>query len=151
MRCHGNGREHRCTPLRRDAVAALRQWLDEVFAEPGKPVFPNQRGGALSHDGLADAVARHPAVARTACTSLREKRVTPPVLRHNAAMELLETGVDRSAIPLWLGHESVETTYIYLYADLALKEKAMARTTPGDMPPERCRPEDEAPAFLNAL
>ena len=121
MRCHGKGRKQRCTPLRRDALGALREWLDELPAEPGKPVFPNQRGGALSHDGLAYLVARHPVVARTACPSLRKKRVTPHVLRHTAAMELLQNGVDRSAIALRLGHESVETTNIYLHADLALK------------------------------
>ena len=112
---------------------------------------PNQRGGALSHDGLAYVVARHPAVARTACPSLWKKRVTSHVLRHTAAMELLQNGVDRSVIALRLGNESVETTYIHLNADLSLKEKAMARTTSGDMPPERYRPEDEVLAFLNAL
>ena len=151
VRCHGKGRKQRCTPLRRDALAALREWLDELPAASGKPVFPNQRGGALSHDGLAYVVAKHLAVARTACPSLRKKHVTPHVLRHTAAMELLQNGVDRSVIALWLGHESVETTYIYLHADLALKEKAMARTTPGNIPPKRYRPEDEVLAFLNAL
>ena len=151
VRCRGKGRKQRCTPLRRDALAALRSWLDELPAEPGKPVFPNQRGGALSHDGLAYVVAKHLAVARTACPSLRKKRVTPHVLRHTAAMELLQNGVDRAVIALWLGHESVETTYVYLHADLALKEQAMARTTPADIPLERYRPQDEVLAFLNAL
>ena len=139
VRCHGKGRKQRGTPLRRDALAALREWLDELPAEPGKPVFPNQRGGALSHDGLAHVAARHPAVEQTACPSLRKKRVTPHVLRHTAAMELLQNGVDRSVIALRLGHESVETTCIHLHADLALKEKAMARP-PGDIPPKRYRP-----------
>ena len=143
MRCHGKGRKQRCTPL--------REWLGELPAEPCKPVFPNQRGGALSRDGLAYVMARHLAVARTACPLLRKKRVTPHVLRHTAAMELLQNGVDRSVIALWLAHESVKATYIYLHADLALKEKAMARTTLGEVPPERYRPEDEVPAFLNAL
>ena len=139
------------TPLRQDSLAALREWLDELPAKPGKPVFPNQRGGALSHDGIAYGAARHPAVARTACPSLRKKRVTPHLVRHTAAMELLANGVDRSAIASWLGHESVETTYIHLHADLTLNERAMARTTAWDTPPERYGPEDEVPAFLNAL
>ena len=151
VRCHGKDRKQRCTPLRQDALAALREWLEEPPAESGKLVFPNQRGGALSHDGLAYVVAKHLAVARTACPSLRKKGVTPHVLRHTAAMELLQNGVDRSVIALWLGHESVESTYIYLHADLARKEQAMDRTTPGDMPPERYRPDDEVLAFLNAL
>ena len=113
--------------------------------------FRSQRGGALSHDGLAYVAARHPAVSRTACPSLRKKHLTPHVLRHTAAMELLQNGVDRSVIALRLGRESVETTCIHRHADLALKEKAMARTAPGEMPPERYGPEDEVPAFLNAL
>ena len=147
----GRGRKQRGTPLRRDALAALREWLEELAAEPGKPVFPNQRGVALSHDGLASVVARHLAVARTACASLRKKRVTPRVLRQIAAMELLRNGVDRCVIALWLGHESVKTTYLSLHADLVLKEQAMARSTPGEVPPERYRPEDEVLALLNAL
>ena len=151
VRCQAKGRKQRCTPLRQDALAALQSWLDELPAEPGRPVFPNQRGGALSHDGLAYVVAKHLAVSRTACPSLRKKRVTPHVLRHTTAMELLQNGVDRAVIALWLGQESVETTYIYLHADLALKEQAMARTTPADIPPERYRPQDEVLAFLNAL
>ena len=91
MRCQGKGRKQRCTPLRRDSVAALRERLDELPAEPGKPVFPNQRGGALSHDGLTYVVARHPAVERTACPSLRKKRVTPHVLRHTARWSCCRT------------------------------------------------------------
>ena len=106
---------------------------------------------AAAHWSVHQNVGTSSAVARTVCSSLPKKRVTPHVLRHTAAMELLQNSVDRSVIALWLHHESVDTTYIYLHADLALKEKAMARTTPGDMPPERYRPEDEVPAFLNAL
>lgn len=126
MCCHGNGRKQRCTPLAQDALATVRFSLDKLPAEPGWPVFPNQRGGALSHDGLAYVVAKHPAAARTACPSLRKKRFTPQLLSHTAAMELLQNGVDQMVIASWLGHKSVETTYIYLEADLALKEQAMA-------------------------
>lgn len=151
LRCQGKGRKERCTPLRRDAVVALRQWLDELGDEPGSPVFPNQRGGALSHDGLAYVLAKHLAGARSVCPTLQKKRVTPHVLRHTAAMDLLQNGVDRAVIALWLGHESVETTYIYLHADLKLKEQALARTTPSDTPPSRFRPEDKVLAFLNSL
>ncbi len=109
LRCLGKGRKERCTP---DAAGALRTWLEELRGDPESPVFPNQRGGTLSHDGLAYLVAKHLTVARQACPSLQSKRVTPHVPRHTAAMELLQNGVDRSVIALWLGHESVETTYI---------------------------------------
>ena len=110
LRCHDKGRKERCTPLRKDAAAALRNWLEELRGEPDTPVFPNQRGGSLSHDGLDYLLAQHLAVARAVCPSLKKKRVTPHVLRHTAAMDLLQNGVDRAVIALWLGHESVETT-----------------------------------------
>ena len=151
LRCHGKGRKERCTPLRKDAASALRNWLEELRGEPDTPVFPNQRGGFLSHDGLDYLLAKHLAVARAVCASLKKKRVTPHVLRHTAAMDLLQSGVDRAVIALWLGHESVETTYIYLHADLKLKEKAMAKTTPSQLPSNRYRPDDEVLAFLNSL
>ena len=109
----GKGRKQRCTPLRQAAAAVLRAWLDEQRGEPDSPVFPNQRGGALSHDGLAYLVARNVAVARQACPSLKNKCVIAEGLRHTAAMELLQDGVDRAVTALWLGHASVETTYVY--------------------------------------
>ena len=129
----------------------MRNWLEELRGEPDTPVFPNQRGGPLSHDGLDYLLAKHLAVARVACASLQKKRVTPHVLRHTAAMDLLQNGVDRAVIALWLGHESVETTYVYLHADLKLKEKAMVKTTPSQLPSNRYRPDDEVLAFLNSL
>lgn len=151
VRCEGKGRKQRCTPLRQDAATALRTWLDERQGAPDSPVFPNQRRGALSHDGLAYLLGKHVAVARQACPSLQHKRVTPHVLRHTAAMELLQNGVDRAVIALWLGHESVETTYVYLHADLKLKETALAKTTPTQGTPDRYRPDDEVLMFLNSL
>ncbi len=151
LRCEGKGRKQRCTPLRKDSAAALRNWLDERHGQPGSPVFPNQRDDALSHDGLAYLLAKHVAVARQSCRSLEGKRVTPHVLRHTAAMELLQNGVDRAVIALWLGHESVETTYVYLHANLKLKEAALAKTTPTQGTADRYRPDDEVLAFLNSL
>ena len=151
LRCYGKGRKERCTPLRKDAAAALRAWLKERHGEPNVPVFPNQRAGPLSHDGLDYLLQKHLTSARVCCPSLKNKRVTPHVLRHTAAMELLQNGVDRAVIALWLGHESIETTYIYLHADLELKERAMAKTTPSRMRPSRYRPDDAVLTFLNNL
>jgi len=96
-------------------------------------------------------VARHVAKARDTCCSLRKKRVSPHVLRHAAAMELLQAGVDRAVIALWLGHESVETTQIYLDADLALKEQVLAKTKPIKGKAGRHRPDDDLLAFLKGL
>ncbi len=151
VRCQGKGRKHRCTPLRQDAATLLERWLRERIGQPGDSVFPSIRRGPLSRDAVERIVTKHVATAQQSCPSLKSKKVTPHVLRHTAAMELLLHGVDRTVIALWLGHESVETTQIYLHADLRLKEQALARTTPVGVEPGRYRPEDELLAFLEAL
>lgn len=151
VQCRGKGRKERCTPLRPDTVAALRTWLLERQGQPDDPLFPNARGASLSHDGLAYLLTKYLVTARKTCPSLKNKRVTIHTLRHTAAMELLHNGTDRAVIALWLGHESVETTYIYLHADLELKEKALARTTPSNARLPRYRPDDELLAFLKSL
>jgi site-specific recombinase XerD len=151
VRCQGKGRKERCTPLRKSAVAVLRGWLRERGGAPSDPLFPNARGARLSPDGLEYIVAKHAAAARQCCASLERKRVTPHVLRHTAAMELLRSGVDRAVIALCLGHESVETTQMYLDADLALKEKALARMAPRKADARRYRPGDRLLDFLKRL
>ena len=114
-------------------------------------LIPNRRGGRLSSDGVQYLLAKHVATASEVCPSLRGKRVSPHVLRHTAAMELLQAGVDTTVIALWLGHESVETTHIYLEADLAMKQKALAKTTPHEGSPGIYQPDDVLLAFLKAL
>jgi len=151
VRCTGKGRKERCTPLRRETTVTLRAWLLERNGQPGDPVFPNGRGRALSSDGVEYILAKHVATARQRCPSLEKKRITPHVLRHTAAMDLLQSGVDRSVIALWLGHESMETTQIYLHADLELKERALAKTSPLGVPTRRYRPDDKLLAFLKSL
>jgi len=151
VRCRGKGRKERCTPLAKPTVAVLRAWIREQGEEDPKVLFPSTRGGPLSADGVQHMLARHVARARKSCFSLRKKRVSPHVLRHAAAMELLQAGVDRAVIALWLGHESVETTQIYLDADLELKEQALARTNPVKGAPKRYQPDDELLAFLKQL
>jgi integrase/recombinase XerD len=151
VRCRGKGRKERCTPLRTDAVTALRGWLRERNGSPTDPLFPNAQGGSFSHDGIAYLLAKHVAAAQQCCVSLGKKRVSPHVLRHTTAMELLQNGVDRSVIALWLGHESVETTQMYLHADLTIKEQALARTAPLNVPRGRYRPSDRLLTFLRGL
>jgi site-specific recombinase XerD len=151
VRCLGKGRKERCTPLRRDAVAALGIWLRERNAQPTDPLFPSARGGPLSRDGVEYLLAKHVAAARQLCPSLDRKRVSPHVLRHSAAMDLLQHGVDRSVIALWLGHESMETTQMYLHASLEMKEQALAKTAPLNVPFGRYRPDDQLLAFLKSL
>jgi len=151
VRCHGKGRKLRCTPLRRDVVKVLEAWLHERPPAPDAWVFPSSRKGRLSGDAVERLVAKHTAVAQQRCPSLAAKRVTPHTLRHTAAMRLLQRGVDRSVIALWLGHESMETTQVYLHADIRLKEQALARTAPSGLAPGRYRPDDAILAFLESL
>jgi site-specific recombinase XerD len=151
VRCLGKGRKERCTPLRRDAIAALRGWLRESAGRPEDPLLPSGRGGAMSRDAVEYLLAKYTAAAHKQCPSLKKKRVSPHVLRHSTAMDLLQRGIDRSVIALWLGHESMETTQMYLDADLALKEKALARTAPLPTHRSRYRPDDRLMDFLKAL
>jgi len=151
VRCEGKGRKCRCTPLRRDAETAIKAWLEEQHATAEASLFPSSRGGRLSTDAAERLVAKHAITARRARASLAEKKVTPHLLRHSTAMALLEQGVDRSVIALWLGHESVETTQMYLHADLRMKERALARTTPIKGEPGRYRPDDALLAYLDKL
>lgn len=118
VRCHGKGRKSRCTPLRRDAAGALRTWIDEQQAAAETPLFPSSRGGRMSTDAVGRLVDKHVRTASAKCSSIAEKNVTPHTLRHSAAMALRERGVDLSVIALWLGHESIETTQMYLHADV---------------------------------
>lgn len=151
VRCMGKGRKERATPIRKDSVKVLRGWLAERGGADADPVFVSNRGQRLSRDAVEQIVRKHVQSASAKCPSLRKKRITPHVLRHSAAMQLLQNGVDRTVIALWLGHESVETTQMYIHADIQLKEKAMARTHPVKAPPGRYRPDDKLLAFLEAL
>jgi integrase/recombinase XerD len=152
VRCTGKGRKQRITPLRREARAVLRAWLDERGGTAGDPLFPGPKARQLSRDAVRRLVERHVAVATAACPSLGAKDVTPHTLRHTCAMNLLRHGVDAATIALWLGHEDVRTTYsVYLHADLTLKEAAIAKTAPPGTRPGRYRPPDALLAFLETL
>jgi site-specific recombinase XerD len=151
IRCLGKGRKMRCTPLRPDVSIVLKKWLSERGGDPQDPVFPSSRNTRLSADALQRLVALHAAAARQTCPSLSRKTVTPHTLRHTAAMNLLRHGVDLSVIALWLGHESTETTQIYLHADMRLKEQALAHTTACGLVPNRYFPSDPLLTFLESL
>jgi len=149
--CHGKGRKQRATPLTAPTVTVLRAWLAELPGQPGQVLFPGRAGSSLSRDAVERRLTRHAATAAAHCPSLTGKTITPHVLRHTAAMRLLHAGVDISVIALWLGHEQTETAQIYLHADLAIKERALARTTPLHAQPGRYRPPDPLLAFLENL
>src|SRR5438874_2300531 len=149
--CRGKGRKDRCTPLTAHTVGVLTTWLSAHRCADTDPLFATRRGTPLSHDAVTHLVTKHATVAVRACPSLRTKHVTPHTLRHTAAMRLLHAGVDTTVIALWLGHESPTTTRIYLHADMALKEQAIARTTPPDTTVGRYQPTDALLAFLDQL
>jgi site-specific recombinase XerD len=152
VRCEGKGRKQRSTPLRRENVKTLEVWLQERGGADDDPIFPTIRGGRMSRDAIEHLVRKYAVSGSSKCPSLADKNVTPHVLRHSTAMELLQNGVDQAVIALWLGHTSVETTQIYVHADLRLKEKALARLTDTTaLPPGRYRPDDALLAFLESL
>ena len=151
VRCLGKGRKQRCTPLRPEAAKMVAAWLRECHGQPEDPVFPSIRGGRLSRDAIECLVTKYTHLAARTCPSLKRKRVSPHICRHGTAMDLLQHGVDRSVIALWLGHESPETTQMYLHADMRLKEKALSHTDPLGVKPNRYRPHDKLLAFLESL
>ncbi len=149
--CLGKGRKQRITPLTAPVLAVLRVWLSERAGHTSDVLFTTRTGRTLSRDALEHRLHTYVTRAVLTCPSLREKTITLHVLRHTAAMRLLQAGVDTSVIALWLGHEQVETTQIYLHADLALKERALARTAPLHASPGRYCPPDALLAFLESL
>jgi len=151
IHCMGKGRKERGTPLTKTARQVLKAWMKEPRPRDSAFLFPSLSGGRLSADAVQDLVNKHVAAAGVKCPSIIKKRVTPHVLRHTAAMELLQAGVDRSMIALWLGHESVETTQIYLNANLALKEEILAKVDPINGKRGRYRPPDRLLTFLSNL
>jgi site-specific recombinase XerD len=151
VRVVGKGRKERCTPLAKPTVAVLKAWLCEPQRGKERLLFPNARGGRLSVHGVQHLLRKHSATAARACPSLKGKRVTVHLLRHTMALELLQAGVDRAVIAMWLGHESVETTQVYLEATLAMKELALAKTSSPHGTPSRYRPADQLLTFLDSL
>jgi site-specific recombinase XerD len=149
--CRGKGRKDRITPLTAATVAVLRDWLDEQRSDPAAPLFPTRRGRPLSRDAIEHRITHYAAKAALACPALNGKTITAHVLRHTTAMRLLHAGVDTSVIALWLGHVSVDTTQIYLHADMDLKEKALARTRPPNGRTGRYQPPDSLITWLEAL
>jgi len=151
VRCLGKGRKQRITPLSAKVSAVLRAWLAEHPGRPTDLLFATRRGTPLSPDAVQQRLTIHARTAAATCPTLASKKLTPHVLRHTAAMRLLHAGIDTTVIALWLGHEGVATTQIYVHADLALKQQALARTTPPRTTPGRYQPPDAIIAFLESL
>ena len=151
VRVTGKGRKERCTPLAKPTLAVLKGWLREPTRGQARLLFPNAKGERLTVHGVKYMLNKHAAAAARVCPSLNGKRVTVHLLRHTMALEMLQAGVDRAVIALWLGHESVETTQMYLEATLAMKEQALAKTTPPHGSAGRFQADDQLLRFLNSL
>lgn len=151
VRCNGKGRKQRCTPLTPTTAQILRTWMTERAGADQDPLFCTRDGGELSRDAIEHLLRKYTVIATSTCTSLADKKISPHVLRHSAAMALLHAGVDVSVIALWLGHESTRTVQAYLHADMELKERALARTAPLGSPAGRYHPPDTLTEFLNNL
>lgn len=151
VRVIGKGRRERCTPIAKSTLAVLKAWLREPQRGDGDLLFPSARGERLTVHGVQYLLNKHREMASRVCPSLQQKRVTVHCLRHTMAMDLLQAGVRRSVIALWLGHQSVETTQIYVEATLAMKEEALAKTSPPGGRQVRYRPADQLIDFLNSL
>lgn len=151
LRCIGKGRKERLTPLTSIVAAALQLWLKELAGSSDDPIFTTRTGQRLTRDAVALRITRHGVAAARQCPTLVGKRLTPHVLRRTAAMQLLHSGVDTTVIALWLGHADVRSTHASLHADLTIKERAVARTTPITTTPGRYRPPDTLLAFLEGL
>jgi integrase/recombinase XerD len=149
--CHGKGRKDRCTPLTSHTTKILTAWLATRNTAPGDPLFSTRSGTPMSSDAVTQTVARHVRTAARTCPPIAGKTITPHTLRHTAAMTLLRAGVDATVIALWLGHESPASTRVYLHADMALKENAIARTTPPGTQPGRYHAPDSLLEFLDQL
>ena len=149
--CTGKGRKQRITPLTPATAKVLGGWLGEHPGKPGDPLFPSRSGSPMSRDAGERRLTKHTTAAAGTQPSLKGKKVSPHVLRHTAAMRLLAAGIDTTVIALWLGHESVATTQVYIHADLAIKEKALARTAPLDVRTGRYQPPDALVEFLESL
>jgi site-specific recombinase XerD len=151
IRVTGKGRKERSIPLTKRTVVVLKSWMQEPVVGTTGLLCPSARGGRLSADGMQSLLKKHISSASKKCPSLVDKRITPHSLRHTMAMELLQAGVEPVMIALWLGHESVATTQIYLHANLALKESILAKTALPEGRPGRYRPDDQLLDFLQSL
>ena len=149
--CTGKGRKLRATPLTKTTRAVMSRWLRERDGLPADPLFPARTGRRVQRGAIERRIVKYREVATRTCPSLRAKHLTPHVLRHSCAMQLLQNGVDSTVIALWLGHADLRSTDAYMHADLTIKEKALARTTPANVKPGRYRPPDPLLKFLEDL
>jgi site-specific recombinase XerD len=152
VRLHGKGRKQRSVPLWRSTVKALRAWLHlNPQFESASPFLPNRSGREMTRANVTLRLALAVQRATKSQPALAKRKVSPHTIRHTTAMHLLQSGVDISVIALWLGHESPATTHQYVEADLAMKERALARLQEPETKLRRYRAPDSLIDFLRTL
>ena len=151
LELHGKGRKERTVPLWPETARVLARWFEQLQTSPTGVAFPNSRGQKMTRDGVEYVLRRCVEKATGKCPSLTGRRISPHVIRHTTAMHLLQSGVDITVIALWLGHESTETTHVYMEADLATKERALEKVMPIGSKLVRFKPDDQLMAFLARL
>jgi integrase/recombinase XerD len=151
LQLHGKGRKERTVPLWPKTARTLQAWFRELDGESQELAFPSIRGAQLTTEGANQILQRALRKASIECPSLRDRHISPHTVRHATALHLLQSGVDISVIALWLGHESIETTHIYLEADLKTKERALEKLAPAGQTVQRYKAGDEVLAFLASL
>jgi len=149
--CTGKGRKQRTTPLTKHVATIMKTYLNERRHQPGTALFPNPHGDALSSAAVQQRLKHHIAMVPVLNTGLASKNVTVHTLRHTAAMRFLEAGIDCAVIALWLGHEQISTTSIYLHADLNIKRAALEKTCQPETSPNNYQPTDDLLAWLQSL
>ncbi|MFL9959383.1 tyrosine-type recombinase/integrase [Paraburkholderia nemoris] len=147
----GKGRKERSIPLWANTAQVLKAWFHELEDTHTSIAFPSHRGRQLSRNGVDYILQQAVSRASSHCPGLTGKRISPHVVRHTTAAHLLQAGIDISIIALWLGHESIETTHVYIEADLATKERALEKLAPTEATPLRFKPADSVFAFLQQL
>jgi site-specific recombinase XerD len=151
VQIHGKGRKQRVVPLWKDTVAQVKEWLRSNGLAADMPVFPNRNGRPMSRTGIEDRLRRAVQAAAVHCPSLKDRRISPHSIRHATAMHLLQSGVDLTVVAMWLGHESIATTHLYVEADLKMKEATLAKLQPPGKRRLRYQPNDRLLAFLDGL
>lgn len=152
IRLHGKGRKQRSLPLWKSAARDVRDWLSlNPQLRQDSPLLPTRDGRAMTRANVAQRLKLAVDVASVKDAQLKTMSVSPHIVRHSTAMSLLQSGVDPCEIALWLGHESPSTTHMYVEADLAMKERALARLKPPEVKQARYRAPKALLAFLQAL
>jgi len=148
----GKGRKQRSVPLWKATVLEIRAWLRLNPTLLGKAaLLPNRDGRAMCRSNVTQRLDLAVRRASAHVPSILKKPISPHTLRHTTAMHLLQSGVPFNVIALWLGHESTTTTHRYVEANLAMKERALARLDAPDTRMRRFRPPDPLMRFLQTL